>query len=174
MSDTAIFLSIFKWHCFSQEQRIIAPLNSLSPFWHQVISPYLLAEGYEIVPISKILLSGEYSIDHTGRQCPAAQWLRRCRYYGTKKGEFSYARELPLFYRPPCVAANVLRISNDWNKCCAGGSWHISSRGAVRDPDGLCMYRKAKYILLCIFSMTNFVVFIAKYFGYSDLRKSLP
>ena len=91
-----------------------------------------------------------------------------------EKGEFSYARELPLFYRPPCVAANVLRISNDWNKCCAGGSWHISSRGAVRDPDGLCMYRKAKYILLCIFSMTNFVVFIAKYFGYSDLRKSLP
>lgn len=51
----------------------MAPLNSLSPFWHQVISPYLLAEGYEIVPISKILLSGEYSIDHTGRQCPAAQ-----------------------------------------------------------------------------------------------------
>ena len=37
------------------------------------ILDYLLAEGYEIVPISKILLSGEYSIDHTGRQCPAVQ-----------------------------------------------------------------------------------------------------
>ena len=30
-------------------------------------------EVNSIVPISKILLSGEYSIDHTGRQCPAAQ-----------------------------------------------------------------------------------------------------
>ena len=37
------------------------------------ILDYLLGEGYEIVPISKILLSGEYSIDHTGRQCPVAQ-----------------------------------------------------------------------------------------------------
>lgn len=34
------------------------------------ILDYLLAEGYDIVPISKILLTGEYSIDHTGRQCP--------------------------------------------------------------------------------------------------------
>ena len=24
----------------------------------------------DIVPISKILLSGDYTIDHTGRQCP--------------------------------------------------------------------------------------------------------
>ena len=31
---------------------------------------YLLSEGYDIVPISKILLSGDYTIDHTGRQCP--------------------------------------------------------------------------------------------------------
>lgn len=29
----------------------------------------LLADGYAIVPISKILLSGEYYIDNTGRQC---------------------------------------------------------------------------------------------------------
>lgn len=29
----------------------------------------LLADGYTIVPISKILLSGEYYIDNTGRQC---------------------------------------------------------------------------------------------------------
>ena len=35
------------------------------------ILDYLLAEGYEIVPISRILLRGEYTIDHTGRQCPA-------------------------------------------------------------------------------------------------------
>ena len=32
----------------------------------------LLQEGYSFVPISQILLSGEYTIDHTGRQCPAA------------------------------------------------------------------------------------------------------
>ena len=31
----------------------------------------LLREGYSIIPISQILLSGEYTIDHTGRQCPA-------------------------------------------------------------------------------------------------------
>ena len=29
----------------------------------------LLADGYKIVPISQILLSGEYIIDNTGRQC---------------------------------------------------------------------------------------------------------
>ena len=34
------------------------------------ILDYLLAEGYEIVPVSKLLLRGEYTIDHTGRQCP--------------------------------------------------------------------------------------------------------
>ena len=31
----------------------------------------LLQEGYTFVPISQILLQGEYTIDHTGRQCPA-------------------------------------------------------------------------------------------------------
>lgn len=35
------------------------------------ILDYLLAEGYEIVPISKILLTCDYTIDHEGRQCPA-------------------------------------------------------------------------------------------------------
>lgn len=32
----------------------------------------LLQDGYSFVPISQILLTGEYTIDHTGRQCPAA------------------------------------------------------------------------------------------------------
>ena len=32
----------------------------------------LLQEGYTFVPISQIILTGEYTIDHTGRQCPAA------------------------------------------------------------------------------------------------------
>ena len=31
----------------------------------------LLQEGYSMVPISQIILSGDYTIDHTGRQCPA-------------------------------------------------------------------------------------------------------
>ena len=31
----------------------------------------LLREGYTFVPISQLLLTGEYTIDHTGRQCPA-------------------------------------------------------------------------------------------------------
>ena len=31
----------------------------------------LLRDGYTFVPISEILLDGEYTIDHTGRQCPA-------------------------------------------------------------------------------------------------------
>lgn len=31
----------------------------------------LLQDGYTFLPISKILLEGEYTIDHTGRQCPA-------------------------------------------------------------------------------------------------------
>jgi len=31
----------------------------------------LLREGYTFVPISQLLLTGEYSIDHAGRQCPA-------------------------------------------------------------------------------------------------------
>lgn len=34
------------------------------------ILDYLLAEGYDIVPISEILLKCECTIDHTGRQCP--------------------------------------------------------------------------------------------------------
>ena len=37
------------------------------------ILDYLLAEGYKIVPISKILLTCDYTIDHEGRQCPAVQ-----------------------------------------------------------------------------------------------------
>ncbi len=31
----------------------------------------LIQEGYTFVPISQLLLTGEYTIDHTGRQCPA-------------------------------------------------------------------------------------------------------
>ena len=31
----------------------------------------LLADGYKIVPVSEILLKGEYEMDHTGRMCPA-------------------------------------------------------------------------------------------------------
>lgn len=30
----------------------------------------LLQEGYTFVPISEIILKGDYTIDHTGRQCP--------------------------------------------------------------------------------------------------------
>ena len=35
------------------------------------IIEYLLAEGYQIIPVSEILIQGEYTIDHTGRQHPA-------------------------------------------------------------------------------------------------------
>ena len=35
------------------------------------ILDHLLAQGYQIVPISEILLTGEYTIDHTGRQFAA-------------------------------------------------------------------------------------------------------
>ena len=31
----------------------------------------LLREGYTFLPVSQLLLAGEYTIDHTGRQCPA-------------------------------------------------------------------------------------------------------
>ena len=31
----------------------------------------LIADGYHIVPISEIILKGDYVMDHTGRQCPA-------------------------------------------------------------------------------------------------------
>ena len=34
------------------------------------ILDYLIGEGYAIVPISEILLTGECYMDHTGRQCP--------------------------------------------------------------------------------------------------------
>ncbi|WP_243149430.1 polysaccharide deacetylase family protein [Colidextribacter sp. OB.20] len=36
-----------------------------------IIIQTLLQEGYTFVPISQIILTGEYTIDHTGRQCPA-------------------------------------------------------------------------------------------------------
>ncbi len=35
------------------------------------IIEYLIADGYDIVPVSELLLQGEYTIDHTGRQIPA-------------------------------------------------------------------------------------------------------
>ena len=39
------------------------------------ILEYLLQEGYDIVPINQLILPGtcgtDYTIDHTGRQCPA-------------------------------------------------------------------------------------------------------
>ena len=39
------------------------------------ILEYLIQEGYDIVPISQLILPGQhgtdYTIDHTGRQCPA-------------------------------------------------------------------------------------------------------
>ena len=36
------------------------------------ILDYLLGEGYTLVPISEILLSGETYMDHTGKQCRGA------------------------------------------------------------------------------------------------------
>lgn len=36
------------------------------------IIEYLLAEGYEIVPVSELLLKGEYTIDHAGMMCAAS------------------------------------------------------------------------------------------------------
>ncbi len=30
----------------------------------------LLGDGYKIVPVSEILLPGEYEMDHTGKMCP--------------------------------------------------------------------------------------------------------
>ena len=32
----------------------------------------LIQNGYTLVPISQLILSGSYTIDHTGRQCPAS------------------------------------------------------------------------------------------------------
>ena len=37
------------------------------------IIEYLLSEGYEIVPISELLLTGEYTIDHAGMMCAAKE-----------------------------------------------------------------------------------------------------
>ena len=41
------------------------------------ILEYLLSQGYTFVPISQLILPGkcdvDYTIDHTGRQCPAEQ-----------------------------------------------------------------------------------------------------
>ena len=34
------------------------------------IIEFLLSEGYSIVPVSELLLQGEYEMDHTGRMCP--------------------------------------------------------------------------------------------------------
>ncbi len=31
----------------------------------------LLQQGYTFVPVSELILTGSYTIDHTGRQCPA-------------------------------------------------------------------------------------------------------
>ena len=33
----------------------------------------LLKDGYTFLPISQIILQGDYTIDHTGKQCPVAQ-----------------------------------------------------------------------------------------------------
>ena len=35
------------------------------------ILDYMEENGYTVVPISEILLEGEYYMDHTGMQCPA-------------------------------------------------------------------------------------------------------
>ena len=35
------------------------------------IIEYLQSNGYEIVPVSELLLTGDYTIDHTGRQIGA-------------------------------------------------------------------------------------------------------
>ena len=43
----------------------------------------LLQKGYTFVPISQLILSGEYTIDHTGRQLPCTsegyqtEWMRK-------------------------------------------------------------------------------------------------
>lgn len=35
------------------------------------ILSYLQSNGYTVVPISQVILSCDYYMDHTGRQCPA-------------------------------------------------------------------------------------------------------
>lgn len=37
------------------------------------IIEYLLSEGYDIVPVSELLLDGSYTIDNAGMMCPAAE-----------------------------------------------------------------------------------------------------
>ena len=34
------------------------------------IIEYLQSNGYSIVPVSELLLEGEYEMDHTGKMCP--------------------------------------------------------------------------------------------------------
>ena len=58
-------------HCALPQRRPPLPRTALP-----AILEYLLGEGYEIVPISQLILDGEYgtdyTIDHTGRQCPVS------------------------------------------------------------------------------------------------------
>jgi peptidoglycan/xylan/chitin deacetylase (PgdA/CDA1 family) len=35
------------------------------------IIKFLISDGYEIVPVGQLILTGDYTIDHTGRQFPA-------------------------------------------------------------------------------------------------------
>lgn len=35
------------------------------------ILSYMQSNGYTVVPISQIILTGDYYMDHTGKQCPA-------------------------------------------------------------------------------------------------------
>lgn len=34
------------------------------------ILEYMINQGYTVVPISELIIDGEYTIDHTGKQCP--------------------------------------------------------------------------------------------------------
>ena len=38
----------------------------------------LLADGYTIIPVSELLLSGEYEMDHTGRMCKKGAYNSKC------------------------------------------------------------------------------------------------
>ncbi len=51
----------------------IVLFHNAAPHTPEALPPiieYLLQEGYEIAPVSELLLTGEYTIDHTGRQIP--------------------------------------------------------------------------------------------------------
>ena len=37
------------------------------------ILEYLIKEGYTVLPISELILDGDYVMDHTGRQCPCTE-----------------------------------------------------------------------------------------------------